>query len=412
MIINYKVRNVLSFRCLQEFSMIASKDNPDDSRYFIAGGCNVLNLSCIFGANGSGKSNLIKSISIMKLIVTKTLYEYLQQPYYKIQDKNNMEDSYFEMILCIDNVVYSFGFEVDFINHRLTSEWLHEYNKEINDFTCIYEINYKRKEVTSNIDINSCLDLWDDKRLKLTMFNNDVVKSIYSWFNNLTIYSNDTEDICIPYTESINTMIDNLIIALKYFDTGVVSIKTRLITKELFDILSKDININNNSNQLLKTRDNFLLVEQLESTTNYYVLEFYHDVEEKYPFQLSDESDGFIRIVNLSLLLINQNEDKIYIIDELDRRLHPSLINAFIKKFQELTKDNTTQLIISTHASSLLLDNILRRDEIWFANKENNESKIYSLLSFKVNFSDKLLKAYFDGRFGGIPKISEYWWDK
>ena len=137
-------------------------------------------------------------------------------------------------------------------------------------------------------------------------------------------------------------------------------------------------------------------------------ISFYHDKEKRYPFSLDEESEGTIRLINLADILLTENNDKLFIIDELDRKLHPQITLKFVELFLEKAKKSNNQLIVTTHESRLLDFDILRRDEIWFsAKEESGESKIYSLEEFNVRFDKKIDKAYLDGRYGGIPIFNE-----
>ena len=102
--------------------------------------------------------------------------------------------------------------------------------------------------------------------------------------------------------------------------------------------------------------------------------------------------------------IIKNKNEKIFVVDELDRSLHPNLTFNFVKKY--LSIENKSQLIVSTHEDRILDLNIMRRDEIWFVEKNDiGESKIYSLEEFKTRFDKDIMTAYLDGRYGSIPKF-------
>ena len=110
-----------------------------------------------------------------------------------------------------------------------------------------------------------------------------------------------------------------------------------------------------------------------------------------------------MRMLDLIEILLS-NEPKTYVIDELDRCLHPSLTYKFVKSFLQLAAKRNVQLIVTTHESRLMDFDLLRRDEIWFVNKrENGTSDIYSLEEYNTRFDQKVDKAYLDGRYGGVP---------
>jgi uncharacterized protein len=122
-------------------------------------------------------------------------------------------------------------------------------------------------------------------------------------------------------------------------------------------------------------------------------------------FELVDESDGTKRLLDLLPFLqeISINPSTI-VIDELDRSLHPELSRKFIELFFELSKNTESQMIVTTHESSLLDLNFLRRDEIWFTEKNaDGETRVYSLEEYKPRFDNEIRKAYLMGRFGATP---------
>lgn len=123
----------------------------------------------------------------------------------------------------------------------------------------------------------------------------------------------------------------------------------------------------------------------------FHIINFKHFSDEEY-FSLGDESDGTVRLLELYSILYDKR-DKTYFIDELDRSLHPNLTYTFIKKF--LSKTNNSQLIVSTHEDRLLDLNILRRDEIWFVEKDKiGNSQLYSLEQFKTRFDKDIMNAF------------------
>ena len=100
--------------------------------------------------------------------------------------------------------------------------------------------------------------------------------------------------------------------------------------------------------------------------------------------------------------------DVTVVIDEIDRSLHPGLLHKFISFFLDSAQNTSSQLIVTTHESSLLDLSLLRRDEIWFVEKNNHgESHLYSLEEFQPRFDKEIRKAYLQGRYGAIPFISD-----
>ena len=125
-------------------------------------------------------------------------------------------------------------------------------------------------------------------------------------------------------------------------------------------------------------------------------------------FELQDESDGTKRLFDLIPLISKFNADYTIIIDEFDRSLHPKLTKAFFELFY---KDNNSksQLIVTTHESTLLDLTLLRRDEIWFTEKdEDGASKLFTLNQFRERYDKKIEKAYLLGRYGAIPVLQDF----
>ena len=161
---------------------------------------------------------------------------------------------------------------------------------------------------------------------------------------------------------------------------------------------------------LLRFNKKFWIINvNRDGTMVFEKISFFHDQDKKYAFSLDDESDGTARILDLAEILLSDEKNKTYIVDELDRCLHPQLTCKFIKEFLEKAKQegNNNQLIVTTHESRLLDFNILRRDEIWFVEKKDNVSNLYSLEEFNVRFDKKIDKAYLEGRYGGVPIFDE-----
>ena len=159
--------------------------------------------------------------------------------------------------------------------------------------------------------------------------------------------------------------------------------------------------------EYLKTM--YILKKQNDNTYDVCSLKFLHK-DNNNSFGTYEESDGTIRILELIDILLTN--DKLFLIDELDSSLHPLLVSGLLKIF--LKSKTTNQLIITTHELKTLDFDLVRRDEIWFAEKnEKGESKIFSLEEFKdiARFDRKIDKAYLEGRFGAIAKIDSSYED-
>ena len=127
------------------------------------------------------------------------------------------------------------------------------------------------------------------------------------------------------------------------------------------------------------------------------------------PFELSDESDGTRRLLNLMPALHRLHTDAtVFFIDEIDRSLHPNLVWEFIHYFLKSSNRTRAQVIVTTHESSLLDLELLRRDEIWFAEKDSmSATRLYGLTDFNVRKDLEIRKHYLSGRFGAVPFLGD-----
>ena len=153
---------------------------------------------------------------------------------------------------------------------------------------------------------------------------------------------------------------------------------------------------------IMRSKRDFFILNIKEDDIECQTIRFEHNNNDVL-FDLSEESDGTVRILDLLEILLS-DEGKTYVIDELDRCLHPSLTYKYIQTFLQLAAKKNIQLIVTTHESRLLDFDLLRRDEIWFVNKrKTGESDIYSLEEYNTRFDQKIDKAYLEGRYGGVP---------
>ncbi len=182
--------------------------------------------------------------------------------------------------------------------------------------------------------------------------------------------------------------------------------------EELVLVLNKDADYMKSSlkvkriSHILRTRKNLFIISiDSDEEVTFKTIKFSHN-KNNVLFELSEESDGTVRILDLLEILLSE-EGKTYVLDELDRCLHPSLTYKFVETFLKLAERKNIQLIVTTHEARLLDFDLLRRDEVWFVNKrKGGESDIYSLEEYNARFDQKIDKAYLEGRYGGVPIFS------
>lgn len=455
MLIRFNVSNFLSFSSVKdpetgayvsnEFSMIPGKVRSKMDHIYENPKQDVLKFAAIYGANASGKSNIIKAISFMRKTVLKgNLPTHSSEKYTKTDPENRNRASYFSLEILLDSRCYQYGFEVNLQTGQFVSEWLYELGKESEK--CLFEKEegntYKFESELKNITNLKIYadDIADNSILFLSLMNQNktgfyqknpnakVLSNVFSWFKyNLDI--NFPERPISDFSYLINKeAVPDVAKLLSAFGTGVENIDVQEIDidklyssippdikKDIlqgFDKIIKDENLSEKTKSieneviagfLLRSRKNFFTVE-INKNNNLTAKEFkFIHKDNSLSFDFSEESDGTIRLFDLIETLIS-NKNKTYIIDELDRCLHPCLTYKFVETFLSYAKERNVQLIVTSHESRLLDFDLLRRDEVWFVEKNPyGESSIYSLEEYNVRFDQKVDKAYLEGRYGGVP---------
>ena len=456
MLIRFNVKNFLSFSARvdpvsgqlasQEFSMIPGKVRNKMEHIYENHKQSLLKFAAVYGANASGKSNLVKALDFMqKTIVTGKVPSNSTEKYSKLESENKNLPTYFSLEILLDNHSYEYGFELILQTGQFVSEWLYEISKESQK--CLFEKKENGKKYVFENELRSisnlemyAQDIIGSNILLLSLMNQNkegfyvknpnalILKDIFRWFqNSIDIIYPNRPISDFSYLTEIGNMpeVSRLISA---FGTGISEINSieipiekmlavlpTFIKKEVseqIEAITKVINISNENNSPRKIQKwaglirspNQLFTLEIDDNAKPTVREikFTHQ-NNSYTFDLSEESDGTVRLFDLLEMLVS-NKEKTYIIDELDRCMHPCLTYKFIETFLEYAKERKVQLIVTSHESRLLDFELLRRDEIWFVDKNiKGESTLYSLEEYNERFDKKVDKAYLEGRYGGVP---------
>ena len=433
MLIGFKTRNFRSFKDLQHFSMIAGKVRNNENHIIEKNNHKILKFSGMFGANGSGKSNLILAMSLVQRLISKGISTLINNQYYRGIGCNPEEDSYFEYELALNNKLYSYGFEINILKKEIVSEWLIDMTKTKEKK--IFERDLKKNTFCSDIidnkhlSFSNCLEEMKKnnqnlflsemtRRLVMSGNDDDFFEDIYNVFkfimhDTIIIRPSTHKLFDIDYIKSkekilkILKALDINVVDYDTEDSDIKNIKLKLSDNDYNNLLH-DIDVLSTRYKNIRCtlrieNDLYTIRKQNDNTYDVCTLKFLHK-DNNNSFGAYEESDGTIRILELIDILLTN--DKLFLIDELDSSLHPLLVSGLLKIF--LKSKTTNQLIITTHELKTLDFDLVRRDEIWFAEKnENGESKIFSLEEFKdiARFDRKIDKAYLEGRFGAIAKI-------
>ncbi len=446
MLITFRVANFLSFNEEEEFSMLAGKQRkPVRPAVPLATGVEALKLAVIYGANASGKSNLVRSIDFALSIITRGFKQVTSyEDHFRLLEANREKTTKFEFEFEIKDKIYAYGMTIQLDKKLIKEEWLFELKKTTEK--AIFE-----REVDNNgrSFFSSKPDLKGEDGTRFSIYAQDVQKNelllsllgskswnegsffsilsnIYEWFNvKLKVIYTDTQIAISSFlaTSHLSTEADNLAflkLMLKQFDTGIIDVEQiDEVAGETFDQLTdsqKTIVLSKLNSGLLPTitsgRRHYTFGQQSTGKIKSSYLKTRHKAngtDSSSDFDFEDESDGTKRLFTfIPILRLLSLMDVTVVIDEIDRSLHPGLLHKFISFFQSNAQNTKSQLIVTTHESSLLDLSLLRRDEVWFVEKnDHGESHIYSLEDFQPRFDKKIRKAYLLGRFGAIPFISD-----
>lgn len=449
MLVRFNIKNFLSFSQKEdgkseEFSMIGGKVRNKKEHLFEDGKIKLLKFAALYGGNAAGKSNLVKAFDFMQKIVLSGLPEGHTDQYCKVNEDYANQESYFELELLLGNKYYAYGFEVILSQSKFTSEWLVEltadnkekiiFSRDISNGTYEFGKEITIKGLIEKLNVYA-EDIQEDDSVLLLSVMNQNKKTLYHQFKQAIIFRNvylwikNSLDINYPdrpisdYSYMADTEnVEEICRMIAAFGTGItdfkmVDVPVEKVLGQLPNRIREDL-ISNIENKIVEVKadddvkglgiimrsnqDFFILNIGKEETLSCKTIKFSHG-KSNILFDLSEESDGTVRVLDLLEVLLS-SEGKTYIIDELDRCLHPSLTYKFVDTFLELASKKKIQLIVTTHESRLLDFDLLRRDEVWFVNKrKTGESDIYSLEEYNTRFDQKIDKAYLEGRYGGVP---------
>lgn len=398
MILEFSVKNFLSFKEKVTFSMIANSNKELNDNYVEIGGNKVLKSAAVYGANASGKSNLFeilaRVVSMLRSSNSVDINAKLPLIPFKLDKGSVNKPSEFEIKFILDETRYVYGFIAD--KDKIYDEYLYYYpngrETKIFDRTNINEYSYTQKDekILREIEAKNAQNKFF--LATATNWNFDKTKAAYNFLTNGIGTCNNLE------------ILKNM--AYKMYETNSDYLKDFAIDflqKADFNIEDYQISKVEMPGELLANMPEFI-AEKLKS---YQVL-FKHKNSDNF-LSINEESLGTQMIFAfIPFLAAGLRNKKVLIIDELDKSLHPFLVQYIVEIFNdaEINK-NGSQLIFNTHDTNLLDLNILRRDQIWFTekNKETGESDLYSLSDFSVRKQENVEKGYMLGRYGAVPFI-------
>jgi uncharacterized protein len=410
MLVEFSVGNFRSFKDIQTLSMVAApissknKELDEQNTFQATPKLRLLKTKAIYGANGSGKSNLIGSLMCFKLLITHSLQEnafkqYFQSPFL-FSDELKDKPSFSQIVIIIDSIIYRYGYETN--ENGIVSEWLFGTPNQ-------REVYYFKREGQS-LEIN-------EKYLKGARKIQNLLGEQSPIFKNTSLFLSVLSSLNNKTALTLDNYFKNFLIDVTGADASSFEMARReMSTKMFIEGLYK-----NDSIKLLKFTDSMIenmgIGEVTNDGKNEKVVIFTGNKFDKernviesvnLPF-FSFASEGTKKVFEIAPLI--QHSLKLsypLIIDEFDSKLHPIITKKIVELYNK--NENNAQLIFATHDTNLLDSRLLRRDQITFVEKDKiGASHLYTLVEYKgVRNDASFEKDYLDGRYGAVPFVGNF----
>lgn len=406
MLLEFRIRNFRSFREEAVFSMAASSDMQFADTHTLTTGLDklprVVRTAAIYGANASGKSNIIKALQFMQSMVLTSSQvqpdtENNLAPF-RLRENANDFPTLMEVTFIINGVRHQYGFE--FTRKRVLAEWLlvYESAKPQAWFSRTFDEKKENYTYTYSDYFMGRKSLWETATRKEVLFlttaiqlNNEQLKPLYQQFTSELVIFPDGARIGFDFSAGFVEKEGNasrVAALLTAADTGISSVAIQ-------NMEAKQVQFD------------FSTTQPKVSDVEMKIPHFGHRIDGRdYILEMAEESAGTQLFFGLSGPLLDILErGRLLIVDELDSSLHPLLVQRIVDMFQSPdTNLNGAQLVFTTHDVSLLDSHKMRRDQVWFAEKDNDQvSHLFPLLDFSPRKGEALERNYLGGRYGGIP---------
>jgi uncharacterized protein len=444
MLLQVTLSNIFSFENEVTFSMVSAKSEDQHSDHLVHHPFKkyppLLPVAAIYGANAAGKSNLIKAIAFAQDLITEgtKINQKIPVPVFKLSNKGH-SPSKLEFVFSCQGVTYSYGFVLD--SKKIFDEWLYAIKPNSRKEFCLFE-RVTKDDNSVDLQTGSTLRGRSKRQEEFLQFiargtrsnqlflteavnrNVHLLEPVFKWFSDVLVIIRPEAryvglEIGIVSSEKFANFLNGF---LRSAGTGIDSFvayptddienslpnmpdSMRLELVQLIEDAPEEsvLILEDQSGKKFLLRKGKDRIPQLMNVK----INHRHEDGSLIEFSVDEESDGTQRLIDLipALFILQQDAEKVFFIDELDRCLHPLLSRQFLKYSLECRngENRHSQLIFTTHDTNLLDADILRRDEVWLVEKDSRgASVIYSLVEFEIT-STQLQKGYLNGRFGAIP---------
>ncbi|MBQ6116270.1 MAG: ATP/GTP-binding protein [Oscillospiraceae bacterium] len=449
MLIKLSVENYKSFDHKEELSMISSsKLQGNKTHRMKIKQTQLLKNAVVYGANASGKSNLVAVFAFIKTVLVGGLPVGSVADFCRNREVNADRESFFELQFTVDDTFYAYGFSAILSQRKITEEWLYELMQDGGSHQLFIREGRNAPVLGKDVKLSATekrrfgvysedfagqdtqLFLTEMSRGKRYNKNSKLIffPEAFNWITRNIIVINPNIGISNSEVFYNDESLDSISKLIQTFDTGVTDIKTRQITIEemskmipaevlqsIFTHLKAQIQMSNalSIQMTWRVADGFFNIQVKENSEPEITTLVLKHGRSAFDFSFSEESDGTKRLFDLIDMLLTDRPDTVFVVDELERSLHPKLTEHFLKMFMEAHNEIRMQLVFTTHEDTIMDQDLFRRDEIWFVERDaDNASKIYSLDRFKERYDKKLSKAYLEGRYGAIPVFRQFSFQK
>ena len=412
MFIDFSVENYRSIKEMQTLSMTAAnitskyKELDKINVFKYSAKQSILKSKAIYGANASGKSNLIRALaSFISIVVNsvkdeKILNSKIEK--FELSTETEKKPSYFQLSFLLNKVYYRYGFEATI--NEIKSEWLFGTpgKKEVPFFTregtniVVNENQFKEASKVSDLYSQPENDIGRSNSLFITAvksFSGGIAKEIVDYFSSFIVISGLSDfQLYINAENSVGDEERRLKITglLKIADIGIDDINRIEYQSD------KNINQKDKKFTIITKHKIFDAKLKEAGTKSFYML--------------FDESEGSKKMFEVSPLILDAlNENRVLIMDEFDARFHPLLTRKIVELFNS-NLNKGSQFVFATHDTNLLNAKLLRRDQVCFVEKDKyGASHFYSLVDFKgVRNDASFEKDYVSGKYGAIPFLGDF----
>ena len=431
MLLQFRFSNFRSFKNETVLDMRASGSNEYSDHVRQEGVDKVLPVASIYGANASGKSNVFRALSDMLFYVLTSfafddqfnteknngVLEMLKarfplEPHFFQKDKPSTFEVYFTMLYKTRVQYFKYGFSLD--SDGICEEWLGKAFKTDIEKNKPYKMLFERQRGEKLFLANSIekyrenIELSLQKKVLLislgTKLKIELMMEVFNWFVHFVFLSTKDDIKRFSLNEFEQTMFPNEL-GKEMFEDG--ELKKRVLAYiRSFDTSIKDIHV---------TKDS-MAEKSLRIGGVYHIFFIHRDkFGEISEIPIEDESAGTVKMISLYQSLQDSlKQGSVFFADELDIKLHPLLMRNIIINFTDLVRNpKNAQLIFTTHNTIYMDMGLLRRDEIWFTEKNDDVSELYSLDDIqdaggnKIRKDANYAKNYLLGKYGAIPNLYE-----